>query len=343
MKIAHLIFTLKTGGAEIMLIDLINEQIKTTRVSLLIINNQFDSKVIQKIDNRVKVVFIGRTEGNRSPLPIIKLNFYLVLLNPNIVHCHDHNIIRMILRFKNIMLTVHDVKLPTYNYKNYKKIFAVSNAVKTDVKKNSSSINPILIYNGIKLNTIKTRKNYKFVNFKIVQVSRLDHGKKGQHILIMAIKILINQMNLKDINVDFIGDGTSLKYLKGLVNKYQLNKNVNFLGSRDRGFIYDNLHKYNLLVQPSIFEGFGLTVAEAMAAKIPVLVSNVDGPAEIVENRKYGWTFESNDPEACANEIYKIYNSYSKVAKICEKAHIKVNTLFNIKVTSNRYLENYIN
>ncbi len=39
MKILHLVFSLNTGGAENMLIDIVNEQVKTHQIVLVIVNN----------------------------------------------------------------------------------------------------------------------------------------------------------------------------------------------------------------------------------------------------------------------------------------------------------------
>ena len=62
----------------------------------------------------------------------------------------------------------------------------------------------------------------------------------------------------------------SVFYNIGLVQEYNLNSYISFLGSKDTHYIEQHLKDYDLLVQPSRIEGFGLTVAEAMAAKVPV-------------------------------------------------------------------------
>ena len=56
---------------------------------------------------------------------------------------------------------------------------------------------------------------------------------------------------------------------------------VRFLGKQTQDYVAAHLTDYDLFVQPSRWEGFGLTVAEAMAAGVPVLVSEGQGPAEV--------------------------------------------------------------
>ena len=58
-----------------------------------------------------------------------------------------------------------------------------------------------------------------------------------------------------------------------MVVELNLEKHVRFLGNQSREYVYSHLKDYDLFVQPSRFEGFGLTVAEAMAACVPVLVT----------------------------------------------------------------------
>ena len=174
-----------------------------------------------------------------------------------------------------------------------------------------------------------------------MQVGRLDHEIKGHHILIKALKILIYEMNVKNVCVDFIGEGKSKIFLKEIVKKYQLEKFVNFLGKRERVYIYENLKNYNLLIQPSLYEGFGLTIVEAIAAKVPVLVSNIDGPLEIVESPKFGWIFESQDVNNCTKQILNIYNNYQNIAETCSNAYNRVKENYHINITVNSYLANY--
>ena len=104
--------------------------------------------------------------------------------------------------------------------------------------------------------------------------------------------------------------------------------------------IFEHLCEYDLFVQPSINEGFGLTVAEAMAAKVPVLVSENQGPLEIIDNGKYGFSFKNGDSDDCANKIMDIIERGFDETMI-EEGYKRVKTLFSIEQTASIYLQEY--
>ncbi len=56
----------------------------------------------------------------------------------------------------------------------------------------------------------------------------------------------------------------------------------------------------DVLLHPSIYDTFGLVVAEAMARGLPVIVSREAGVSELVEHERSGWVLERNDPQSAA-------------------------------------------
>lgn len=164
--------------------------------------------------------------------------------------------------------------------------------------------------------------------------------KKGQHILIQACKKLLDR-GYNDLALDFIGYGDSLDLLKNMVKEYGMGNVVHFLGKKDQQYIYDHLKDYDLFVQPSIYEGFGLTVAEAMAAKLPVLVSSGQGPEEVIAHGDCGMIFRNGDSDDCADKIETcIKGEYGD--DMIDKAFHRVWNVYNIKVTTKRYIDNYV-
>ncbi len=343
MNITHLIFSFKTGGAQTMLVDIVNVQVNFAKVSIIIINKSYNKTLIDKIDRRVKLFFINRDEGSKNPYSIIRINLLLLKLRSNVLHCHNHNIIPLLLPGfrKKTMLTLHCMGIPAKYLNKYSQLFAISESVKKDIKDRAKKDSTV-IYNGIYTEGITAKENWLINSiFKIICVGRLSHLIKGQHLAIEALHIL-KKTGVNNIQLDLIGTGESESYLKELTTKYGLNEQVSFLGLKDRDYIYAHLKDYDLLVQPSLFEGFGLTVAEGMAAKISVLVSNVDGPMEIIDNGKYGYSFSSGNAEEIASKIISIMNtSPNDIRNKIELAYEHVKNNFDISLTAKNYIENY--
>jgi len=353
MKVVHIIMAFETGGSETMLIDILNLQVLKLDVSLIIINDIHSKDLLLKIDKRVNIVLLNRKQSSKNIFKLIVLNLKLLQFQPDIIHLHNPINLKYLFFNKKTVLTMHAMlKIRIENdpnfiqkLKGFDKIVAISSSVKNDFIKNGfqNTENLLKIDNGIALDSInfKSKINQQDT-FNIIQVSRLDHNVKGQHILLEAIKELIHHYQIKNIRLDFIGTGDSKPFLLQLVKKYKIEAYVRFLDFKDRDYIYENLCKYDLFVQPSLFEGFGLTVAEAMAAKIPVLVSNADGPMEIIDNGRYGYFFEIGDAKDCASMIKEIKEKpVQEISKITEIAYERVSENYSIKNTVTKYLGIY--
>ncbi|MES1946416.1 glycosyl transferase family protein [Salinisphaera sp. C84B14] len=63
----------------------------------------------------------------------------------------------------------------------------------------------------------------------------------------------------------------------------------------------------HLYVQPSISEGFGLALVEAMGCAVPVLATSVGGAPEIITHDRTGWLIEKTDASAVAAELQRIW------------------------------------
>lgn len=346
MKIVHCLFTMETGGAQVLTVELLNEMCRDHEVSLVIINNKFNKSLLDQLDKRVGVYFINRKEGNKNPLPILKLNWVIYQLKPDVIHCHEPKVAQVVkVKSARLLHTVHDVGIETTMYHLYDSIVAISDAVYNDV---SSRYNgPVKkVYNGIPIHLFKRRTQYQLRNgeqVKFVQLSRLVHEKKGQDVLLRALHLL--QLENKDLNfsLDFIGSGDSAEYLKELAAELGISNRVNFLGERNREWLFANLCNYHVLVQPSRYEGFGLTVLEGFAAGLPVLASDIDGPAEIISRAPGGFLFKIGDSESCAAQFSHILALYSKneVGSLMEKTLQAIKQKYSIQSCSKDYLHEY--
>ena len=344
MKVIHLTYGFGLGGIETMLTNIANEQaVFGYEVHIVVINDIVDNGLKMTLDKRVYFHCLMRKLGSKSPLPYLQLNWLLKKLDGDVIHLHYSSIARYIqlpdLK-KKLCVTQHDVcnlGNSKYLYKS-KRIYAISNIVKEDIWQ-KAYLKSEVVMNGIRPELIDNTPHIIGETYRIVQVSRLMHEKKGQHVLIKAVAKLVEK-GYRNISLDLIGNGESLKYLKNLVENLGINSYVNFLGKREQSYIFAHLHDYDLFVQPSIYEGFGLTVTEAMAAKVPVLVSENQGPLEIIDNGRFGYSFKNKDADDCAAKIEQFLKGENDMTMV-EKAYVRVQALYNVKVTAATYLQKY--
>lgn len=340
MKIVHVFWALLNGGIENMLVDIINLQIhKSNEVSVIVINNLIDNSIVDRLDNQCKLICLGRKKHSKSMIFVFKLNFELLKQKFDVIHLHYDDIMKYIWIKGNYFTTVHNTHLPNHNFRWHKGIIAISRSVKEELDAFGFK-QSVVINNGINFSLIKGRRHNPSKVFRIVNVSRLVYAQKGQDILLEAIRNLKDK-GIENIHVDFIGDGENLQDMERYISENKLSNNVSLLGNKKRSYIYQHLSDYDLFVQPSRFEGFGLTVVEAMAAYVPVLVSRNEGPLEIIGNGKYGYCFENGSAEDCAKMIKQISINYPNIHYLSE-CYNHVKELYNVENTALKYLEFYM-
>ena len=330
-----------------MLSDIMNVQIKRNKVTLFVLTDDINEALINRLNKKITIVRLHRKIGSFNYFPYFYLNLKINFGGFDLVHIHEKNIWNQlfIAPWINIYQTVHNTGLYSENFKRCKKIFSISKCVQNGLIKKGYS-NVVLAPNGIDISIIKRKKSFN-TNidklFRMVQVSRLIIEHKGQDLLLNAMHKLKKEGKLpQNMVVDFIGEGCDRKVLEEMTLGCQLEKHVNFMGQKNRDYVYNHLCDYDLFVQPSRYEGFGLTVAEALAANVPVLVSKNEGPEEIVDYGRCGFLFENGNVDDLAEKLLYIYNNYSSAVKKTELGKEFVCDNYNVERTANIYNKYYI-
>lgn len=362
MKIVHVFWSLHFGGIENMLVNLANAQSTLgVEVNIILTDKGSESIMLNSISKEVNVYCLNRNRGSKYIGFIIKLNLLLQDLAPDAIHLHDSRFYGMIwsnklsrvasvtlhalptgsvrrggLLFRLFpILNINAPGLVTYLDKIPQK-FCISEAVRQLLWDNYHIESKVII-NGINTKSFKQRNLEKFKEqFKIIQVSRLVHDKKGQDLLVKAAIMLKGT-----IDVTFIGDGPSRNYLQNLVTKNKAERYIHIIGSQTQSYLKSHLCDYDLFIQPSRWEGFGLTVAEAMSACLPVLVSSGQGPAEVTKGEKYGWVFENDNIEDLILKIKWIHDNYDVALQKAKNARVYTVETFDILETAKQYIESY--
>ena len=346
-RIVHLIFTLESGGSENMLVDIANEQASLADVSIILINRKYSMDLVSRINRNVHFYSLQREEGNRRSIGFLfRLWTLLLKIRPHVIHCHNHNIIRLLPLYRNrTVLTIHCLKAFAMHLKKYRKVYAVSGAVSADIRLRTGIVSPVIL-NGINFINIYPRNNFlckENMSIRIVQVGRMVHEIKGQHLLLRALYKLIIKEKYSHIHLDFIGSGPSQPYLQTLTETLLLSDHVSFLGEKSRPWIYEQLSTYHILIQPSLLEGFGLALLEGIAAGLPVIASDHAGPSEILNNIPVGFLFKSGDVDDLAATIKKVIGLMQEgdMQPLCEASREIAITKYSIRRTAIEYMDQY--
>lgn len=147
--------------------------------------------------------------------------------------------------------------------------------------------------------------------FNIISCGRLSK-EKGFHIAVEACQKLVN-MGIQNFRWYFIGDGREKKRLEQLIETFHIEKYAILLGQKENPFPY--VKQGDLFVQTSLFESYGLSMAEAMILGLPVVATRTDGAIELSENGKISILCDI-DAEAVAREVAELLTNPNKLNKM---------------------------
>lgn len=122
------------------------------------------------------------------------------------------------------------------------------------------------------------------------------NNRKGHRIIIEAM----HQMNkdlLKQVHVDFVGEGSERPVLEKLVKDYGLEENISFLGLIPNVDVYRCLAKNNIYILMSKNEGLPISIIEAMRAGLPIISTQISGIPELVDDGFNGFLLNPNVDE----------------------------------------------
>jgi glycosyltransferase involved in cell wall biosynthesis len=83
----------------------------------------------------------------------------------------------------------------------------------------------------------------------------------------------------------------------------QLPTGVRVLGNLPRDALYARYCRASALVFPSLCDGFGMVVSEALAHGLPVITTQAVGAADLIEEGRNGWVLQSGDVDALAERM----------------------------------------
>ena len=214
-----------------------------------------------------------------------------------------------------------------YIFSTAHRIIGISQAVTDWLVENGevSHKKAVRIFNPVQLPDLRVRKKQEENIFRIGFVGRLEPVKNPK-VLVDVLKVLLN----KDVPAELwlIGDGTERTAIKNRIHELELQEKIHLFGYQNNPSEF--LYQCDVYVQPSLSEGFGLAVVEAMGCGLPVIATATGGVPEIVQEGVTGWIVKKPDTVSLVDAFLKAWQLGSnQLFEMGEKARQSVENRFD--------------
>ena len=359
IKVLHIIHKLAPGGAEAVVVNLVNAMNSGTiesKVCALVAGGVLKGRLHNQ---SVTLVELDKKEGN-DPFIVFKLAKEIRRYNPDVVHTHcwgslvEGYLASKLAGVSTVVHTEHGTIqdkyynkfIQRYVWRLHNKIIAVSeehrSRLSTVIKFPRQIIS--VVYNGVDTSKFKPNgESKKWLreqlginegDFCVGTIGRLE-PVKDQATLIRAFSLFTKE--IPESKLLLIGEGSLRTALTNLVESLKIEKNVLFLGYR--ADTPELLNVLDVFVLPSISEGTSCTLLEAMSTALSIIATNVGGNPEIIQNGKTGTLIPVRSPEALYSGLKEFYK---KPERPCEGARRHIAKYFSIEKMVDLYIAHYL-
>lgn len=169
-------------------------------------------------------------------------------------------------------------------------------------------------------------------------LSQSSYTIKGLQQVLKAMPYVLNQYpnaNIRIAGNDIIKKktlfekiiySTYAKYIKSLINQYNLQNKIKFLGPLTAYEMEQEYLRCNVFICPSSIENSPNSLAEAQILGVPCIASYVGGIPDMIPNYNCGILFRYSDPIMLASSICKVFSN-----------SFKHNSIEEIEIAQNRH------
>lgn len=358
-KILHIITLGELGGAQTHLLDVCNYQKDNFEVGVVIGTK---GPLWDELKARgIPVYRCDSLQRSLSPMKDLKafteLSSLIKELNPDLVCTHSSKagFLGRLAAYKNsipAVFTAHGwsftegvspvnrkiyLQLERMAAKWCERIICVSEYDRQlALEKRVTSYNKLVtIHNGIPTSDCLATGICKDTPIRIIMVARFSE-QKDQQLLVRAASQLQTE---NDFEIDFVGDGPLFSSTKELAQKLQISDKVRFLGARTD--VPELLENADVFVLTSNWEGFPITILEAMRAGLPVITSDVGGCNEAVIDGVTGYLIPRGDQECLKERLARLINDPQLRSSMGNKGFERFSEYFTVEQMAQKTMAVY--
>lgn len=351
--VLHIITTIDLGGAEKQLLLLVKEQKRLgLKVSVLYLKGKADlkedllpfcSRIISLKSlcrrSNFRYIFNALNEGVvvHAHLPRAELlAFFMVYFRKNRLIISRHNTEAFFPRFPGLLSNFLSRCVMT----RADRLIAISNAVQSFILKKGEvtagqAEKVVVLHYGVDESSIQTRVESSF-DFRIGSIARLV-PQKNLVTLLRAFSRL-RKLDSSKWSLHIAGEGPQREELIKLSKELGISENVIWHGKVSN--VSKLLSEFDIFVLPSIYEGFGLVLLEAMTHGVPILATSTSSIPEVL-GMEYPGLFSVGDSDS----LFKLLascKSYEFRSKLTDEYNERIG-LFDISEKAEELNRFYFN
>ena len=196
------------------------------------------------------------------------------------------------------------------------------------------------VYPGVDANIFRRLDGRSREGGRLIMVGRTGDRKKGILYLLQALHILKNDsVDIKLTIVDQVVSSNS--FAVALIKKYGLEDMVNFTGRITTEELVREYSAAEIAITPSVYEGFGLPAAEAMACEVPVVATTAGALPEVVVDGETGILVPPQHPHALARAIKRLFEDEPLRRRMGGEGRRRVERCFSWEQAARQILDVY--
>jgi glycosyltransferase involved in cell wall biosynthesis len=292
-------------------------------------------RLARRLNNRLDLIHFCHIPSSKDFLIPVAASLKKI---PTVINMHG------LLTYELCIKKDRSVYPDDFSFKFFEKQFAkivcnsnfMKRSIRTIFRVKSEKIE--VIPNGVSLQNFRSATLINLLGEPaLLYVGRLEN-EKGVEMLVRSMRHIVDL--LPNAVLHIVGDGSLMKPLKDFVIRTDLKKEIVF-----HGYISSNLASFyksaDICLFPSVYESFGITVVEAMAAGKPIIVTKFGAIPEILQDQENGLLIVPNETNLF-NAVSTLWNNKTLMNQISKNNLVKAKR-FDWEKVAQRYIELYDN